>query len=52
MTESNFQDRLDNEDQGIRLVTDPEQERAAIQRAIELGFLKPADDQPDVEPDQ
>lgn len=52
MTESNFLDRLDDENQGIRLVTDPEQQRAAILRAIELGFLKPADEQPDEEPDQ
>ncbi|WP_271985299.1 hypothetical protein [Pseudoclavibacter terrae] len=52
MTESNFQDRLDDEDQGIRAVTDPERQRSAILRAIELGFLRPADDRPDVEPDQ
>lgn len=52
MTESNFQDRLDDEDQGLHEVADPERLRSAILRAIELGFLKPADDQPDVEPDQ
>lgn len=39
-----MQERIDDEDLGIRLVTDPEERRQALIRAIELGFLVVADE--------